>query len=284
MDASIASSCAIVNAGGGAWAFEEHAHRLARALWLEVRETAVDYLYLLAWDGPEPPPCREMFIRYEAILAASDKRRLAELFERHSVAVPRTYVLESEAQVRRLAEREPDTEWVLKWPTGCGASGHRLLRSDVPIPRDWPQPYLLQEFVRMESPEVYRLYCVAGETFGWNVRRFPPGGRSSPWVAHAQGARYENAGPAPEEAEHEARRALSAAGLLSSFGCADLLRDSRGKWLVLEVNTDGVFNHVDRDIRIAGLPEEIDRRLAEAFWTRVGHRPWGDAAWKPRPG
>jgi hypothetical protein len=38
---------------------------------------------------------------------------------------------------------------------------------------------------------------------------------------------------------------------------------------VLEVNTDGLFNHVDRDISVGNIAEEIDQRLAVAFWAWV---------------
>jgi hypothetical protein len=141
---------------------------------------------------------------------------------------------------------------------------------------------VVQEFLRLETPEVYRLYGIGGETFGWNVRRFPAEVKPSPWVAHARGARYADAGPAPVEAEQQARSALAAAGLLASFGCVDLLRTEQGRWVVLEVGTDGMFNHVDRDLGLPALEEEIDRRLAEAFWARIGVRPWGTGSWKRR--
>jgi hypothetical protein len=42
-----------------------------------------------------------------------------------------------------------------------------------------------------------------------------------------------------------------------------------GRWLVLEVNTDGIFNYVDRNISVPGIAEAIDRRLAKAFWAWV---------------
>lgn len=276
-------SCAILNSGSGAWAFEEHAVRLSRAFWLDVRSTPADFVYLLAWDGPEPPSC-ETFIPYESVLIASDKRVQAESFETAGVATPRTLLLDTSEEVQRLLRAEPGKEWVLKYPIGCGASGHYLLKPDAPMRSDWPRPYVVQEFIRLESPEVYRLYGVAGETFGWNARRFPPGVKPSPWIAHARGARYADAGAVPAEAEELAREALRATGLFSSFGCVDLLRAENGRWLVLEVGTDGVFNHVDRDLGMPELETEIERRLAEAFWDRAGPRPWGIEEWKPRPG
>jgi glutathione synthase/RimK-type ligase-like ATP-grasp enzyme len=261
---------AILNAGDGAWVFEEHAQRLSHAMNIGISTSPADYNYLLGWERAEAPSGKT-FIPFESILLVSDKRRLAAVFSEHQVATPRTYLLESEAEVHQLVQGEAQHQWVLKWPIGCGASGHRLQEAGAPIPQDWPRPYVLQQFIRLEVPEVYRLYAVAGDTFGWNVRRFPPGVKTSPFVAHARGARYEEVGDVPPEAEFEAHKALSVTGLLNSFGCADLMRSVEGQWLVLEVNTDGVFNHVDRDISISNIAEEIDKRLARAFWV------WADS-------
>ncbi len=261
-------SCAILNTGQGAWAFEEQGQRLAKIMQLEVHSSPAQYNYLLGWESTEPPSGK-MFIPYQSILLASDKRRMAEVFQKHGVAIPRTYLLDSLEDVQRVVDLEADSRWILKWPTGCGASGHRFIGADEPIPGEWPRPYLLQEFIDLENPEVYRLYGIAGETFGWNVRRFPKGAKSSPWVAHAQGACYESVGTAPAEAEHQARKALAATGLLDCFGCADLLYSRDGRWLVLEVNTDGIFNYVDRDISVPGIAQAIDHRLAKAFWAWV---------------
>lgn len=90
--------------------------------------------------------------------------------------------------------------------------------------------------------------------------------RALPWVAHARGARYAHAGEPPTPALEAARRALAAAGLLDSFGCADLLRKPTGEWVVLEVGTDGLFNHVDRELDDAELERELNVRIANAFW------------------
>jgi hypothetical protein len=91
------------------------------------------------------------------------------------------------------------------------------------------------------------------------------------------------AGDPPSGAVAAARAALDAVGLLASFGCADLLRRPTGEWVVLEVGTDGMFNHVDRELGLPELEREIQRRIAEAFWSRVGDwRPWG-STWHPQP-
>jgi glutathione synthase/RimK-type ligase-like ATP-grasp enzyme len=136
-------------------------------------------------------------------------------------------------------------------------------------PRDWPKPYVVQEFIKMESPEVYRTYCAGGELFGWVARRFPEGHKTSPWVAHAKGAHYVILNDPPQEVEPIAKATLQSTGLWSSFGCVDFLKRPSGEWLVLEVNTDGPFNHVDRDVGDSVLEAEMDRRVAQAFWAKA---------------
>jgi hypothetical protein len=277
MEAAVKRRETILNAGIGEWAFEEHARRLSRVMALPVSSTPAEFNYLLGWDAPEPPD-GATFVPLDALLVASDKRRMAEVFQQGKVAVPRTYVLETPDEVRRLVSLESGTDWVLKWPVGCGAAGHRLIEPDAASPEGWPRPYLVQEFIRLPRPEVYRLYGVRGELFGWNVRRFPPGTPPSPWVAHARGARYEAAGPVPAKAEEQAGRALVAAGLAGSFGCVDLLPSPDGRWLVLEVGTDGLYSYVDREIGLPGAAEELDRRIAEGFreWAAVIRHPAED--------
>jgi len=118
----------------------------------------------------------------------------------------------------------------------------------------------------MEKPEVYRTYCAAGELFGWVVRRYPEGVKSSPWVAHARGACYACLGEPPVAAMATARSALAAANLINSFGCVDLLCRPEGEWLALEVGTDGLFNHVDRDLGNLAMENQLNQQVAKAFW------------------
>ena len=132
----------------------------------------------------------------------------------------------------------------------------------------------------LDPPEVYRTYAAGGRVFGWNVRRFPPGREASPWVAHATGAAYTDLGAPPHDVAAIAAQALEACGVLASFGCVDLLPGPDG-WVVLEVGTDGMANHVDRDVG-EPLATELDRRVAEAFWATIGPAPWGDE-WRYRP-
>lgn len=275
------SSCAILNSGGGSWAFEEHAARLSKALWITISSMPADHNYLLGWEERNPP-AGSLFIPWEAIQVAADKRLQADRFEQARVPTPKTYLFERISDVSHLVSRESSKEWVLKFPISCGGSGHHLLEANSLVNEDWPRPYVVQEFIRMPHPEVYRLYCVAGSLLGWNSRRFPAGVKPSPWVAHARGARYVHHEEPPAEATDVALQALNAAGLLESFGAVDLVQGG-GKWLALEVGTDGVFNHVDRDLDNPSLEEELNRKLAEAFWATFDFHPWGDYGWRSMP-
>ena len=266
-------SYCVLNGGGGAWAFSALAQQLSDALGIDISETPRQFNYLLAVDGRDPSTCGELFIPIQGIHDAADKRRLAEVFAAHRVPTPDTRLIGSLAEAEKILTDEPDREWCIKFPTGCGASGHRRLVAGMVLPKSWPFPLVVQEFVPLNPPEVYRTYAAGGEMFGWVVRRFPVGVEASPWVAHARGARYEAVGEAPPAATLAARLALESVGLLDSFGCVDLLRRTTGEWVVLEVGTDGMFNHVDRELGLPDLEREIQRRVAAAFWRRFGPHP-----------
>ena len=281
-------SCAILNKSPVGWAFEELAQKLSYVLWVDVSEEPADYNYVLGWEENDIDSCGKMFIPFEGIKLASDKRLLARIFADSDVRTPKTLICEDREELReaillhRRFENDSNCEWCLKWPLSCGATGHRIITSSSDIPKNWPKPFLLQKFIRQLDPAVYRLYCANGELFGWNARKFPDGVKKSPWVAHARGARYVEAGNAPILALMEAKKALAATNLLGSFGCVDLMTDSDGSWVVLEVGTDGVFNYVDRELGNLDWEWEIKRRVAESFWSSFDKKPWGEGAWRPR--
>lgn len=260
-----ASDCCILNGARGAWAFEPLALQLAAAIGIEISTEPRRFNYVLNMEPLEPARIEASFIPLPSIELAADKRLLAQCFAAHHVPRPRTVLLETFAEVQDFLAQESKIEWCLKFPTGCGANGHRRLHPGDPEPAKWPRPFIVQEFIRMESPAVYRLYAAGGELFGWIVRRYA-GGAGSPWVAHARGAQYATLGEAPPEAVEVARQALTATGLLDSFGCVDLLPAPDGRWLALEVGTDGLYNHVDREIDDPALLTEIHTRIARAFW------------------
>jgi hypothetical protein len=276
-------SCCVVNGGGGAWAFASLAEQLGNALWIDVSERPRRYNYLLIMDEFDAFALGESFIPFRSMELAADKRLLAKAFSAGSVPTPETRLVDTLEEAEQILLERPNSAWCLKYPTSCGASGHRMLTPGMKLPKDWPVPLIVQEFVRLERPEVFRLYGAGGRVFGWVARRFASGVKPSPWVAHARGARYELAGEAPAEAVAAGVSALKAVGLLDSFGCVDLLRRPTGEFVVLEVGTDGMFNHVDRELNSPELEREILRRIAESFWARVGWQPWGSGAWFPRP-
>ncbi len=258
--------CCVLNSGSGGWGFEPLALQLSSALGIEVASKPRRFNYLLHVEDTGQPVNFDVFIPLKAIRLASDKRLLATEFFRHCVPTPVTHVLENFDAVLRFVRERADSEWCLKYPTSCGASGHRLVTEGSAEPPNWPRPFIVQEFIRLERPEVYRTYCAGGELFGWVARRFPEGAQPSPWVAHARGARYVRLDEPPATALEAARCALRAVGLWDSFGCADLLRKPGGEWVILEVGTDGLFNHVDRDLGDQGLEQELHHRVAVAFW------------------
>ena len=116
---------------------------------------------------------------------------------------------------------------------------------------------------------VYRIYCAGRNLFGWNVRKFPPQQKKQPWVAHAQGAIYEVLNKATDKVIEIATKTFQATYLYGSFGCADFIQDNNGNWLVLEVGTDGIFNHVDRNIGNSSLEQEINHNIARAFYSNI---------------
>jgi hypothetical protein len=257
----------VLNAGSGAWAFEPLAARLSSSLGIEVSDKPRGFNYLLHVENGAQPAEFNVFIPIESVRLASDKRLLTAAFLEHRVPMPLTCLLNTFDEVRDFIREHSSNEWCLKYPTSCGANGHMLITEADVEPFNWPLPFIVQEFVRLKRPEVYRIFCAAGDLFGWVARRFPEGARLSPWVAHARGARYVRLGEPPASALAVARCALVAAGLSDSFGCVDLLGKPTGEWVALEVGTDGLFNHVDRDLGDPDLELELDQRVAKAFWS-----------------
>jgi hypothetical protein len=264
--------CCILNGGNGSWAFGPLASRLSSYLGVDISEEPRHFNYLLHIEQNRRDIAFDSFIPIESIHLASDKRLLAKLFLEKAVQTPQTILCDTFCEVMTVVHDNFSLEWCIKYPTSCGANGHRLLTKTSDEPRNWPRPFVVQEFIRLDRPEVYRIYYASGQLFGWVARRFPEGStKTSSWVAHAQGARYVILNDPPSESLVVAKTALDAAGLLNSFGCVDLLRRPTGEWLVLEVGTDGLFNHVDRDLGDPDLEHEIDKRITRAFWKAAGN-------------
>lgn len=271
----LTQDCCILNAGNGAWAFEPLAQKLSSSLGIEVSITPRAFNYLLHIEDFGQPLVFPTFISVDSVRLASDKRLLTRVFSER-VPTPKTTLFDSFSEVLEFVRNHPESEWCLKYPTSCGGHGHRLLTRESAIPVNWPQPFVVQEFIRLERPQVFRTFCAGGEIFGWVVRQYPEGSEASPWVAHARGARYSVLGDPPEEACDAARKALVATGLFDSFGCADLIQNLDGSWLILEVGTDGIFNHVDREIGDETFQKNLQERITKAFWNSAEKQHGGN--------
>ena len=200
----------------------------------------------------------------KGIKLASDKRLLAKVFKENNIPVPETHLLDNYREVVKFIDSNFN-QWCIKYPVGCGASGHRIINSITDIPQDWLTPYVVQKFIHLDKPMVYRVYCAGQKIFGWNVRKFPEEIKKQPWVAHALGAVYEVLDNIPDKVIDIATNTFKATHLFYSFGCADFIQDNLGNWLVLEVGTDGLFNHVDRHIGNVSLEIEIAENICFAF-------------------
>lgn len=223
--------------------------------------------YVLGAALQDLPEKNAQFVDVDTIQLASDKRLLASTFAAAHVPTPITELIGNLDDARAFVRARPHWEWCLKYPTGTGAAGHRLFTVDSEVPRGWPTPYVVQEFIRLAEPEVYRTYAAAGEVFGWLLRRYDRGD-GSPWVAHARGARWHCLPGPPVTAARAATAALEATNLLQTFGCVDLLQRSDGSWVVLEVGTDGLFTHVDRDLGDSAFEAELLERVCDSFSRR----------------
>ena len=259
----------ILNEGENAWLFGDLAKNLSRVLEIEIVKSPSDINYVLSWgnenwDKSRINSCRRMFIPHKSIKIASDKRILTRLFKKNKIPSPRTYLCER-YEVDSILEKQSKRVWCVKWPFGCGASGHKIIKTSADIKSSWPTPIILQEFISLEKPIVYRMYCAGRRLFGWNKREFDEQTKQSPWVAHARGARYVALDHPNQKVLDLCEYTFRVTGLYESFGCIDLLQDRKGDWLVLETGTDGIFNYVDRDIGISEIEKKIDLYIADAF-------------------
>ncbi len=268
----------ILNMGPAAWLFEEYASRLARHLGIDISTEPRTCNYVLGLDEASATSVlskHHSFIPHSGIIAASDKRILAECFQKYGVTTPETHLVPDKAALDRflLDRATQDKEWCLKYPLSCGASGHCLLDPNgYRLPNDCPLPYVVQEFIRLEKPKVYRTYGFGGVIEGFNVRYFPSNIAPTPWVAHAKGAVYEHFDTVPTGVSEIALAALQSAGLHTSYGAVDVLQRPNGEWVVLEVGTDGMFTHVDCSLGDTAREDQLLKRISEAFWNWCASR------------
>jgi carbamoylphosphate synthase large subunit len=198
----------ILNQSDGGWAFENLAQMLCRSLWIDISENVGNLNYVLCNDTKKTDANCNSFIPLDSIRIASDKREIEKKFKAAGVPRPQTFILESSQQVQLFLESHNSNAWILKYPTGCGGIHHRIIQYVDEIPEKWPEPFLIQEFIESIQPAVYRFYCVDGCLFGFNARKFSDPKISTPWVSHANGARYSYEETPSHEAIETAKAAL----------------------------------------------------------------------------
>ena len=126
-----AQDCCVLNSGNGAWAFEPIAIQLSSALGIDVSCEPRRFNYLLHVDDPDQLLGSAFFIPMQAVQLASDKRLLAAVFMAHGVPTPLTRLLDTFDEVRQFVREHSGSAWCLKYPTSCGASGHRPGRNPI---------------------------------------------------------------------------------------------------------------------------------------------------------
>jgi len=240
------------------WAFGHLAEKLSRYLQCPITNTPVGKCYVLS----EPEIPIDSYIPLNCINISSDKRLMESCFSNYNVARPATYILENEDEISKVLAS--GDEYLLKYPTSCGANGHYMVSLPFKSKKGWPKPYLLQKFIRVRAPKVYRLYCVSGLAVGSNVRKFD-GDTDKILVAHAQGAKYSFDESVDALGIKMGLQAINSVGLGKSFGVVDLVKDIHGNWLVLEIGTDGIYNIVDRDYSNEQFDALLHSKIAESF-------------------
>jgi hypothetical protein len=264
---SIRRHACILNTGPAAWLFGRYAQRLSQALEIDVSTEPRTFNYILGVsDNMSFEGEHHSFIPYHGIEIASDKRIQAKVFYDAEVQTPETYLLKTDEALESFLAHHPEKQWCLKYPLSCGAAGHHLISPGyTPYPY-WPLPYVVQEFIALKEPMVYRAYGYGGFIRHFTVRSIPPEKPHTPWVAHAQGAVYKHIDEIPSQVCSIALRALRAADLFHSYGVVDLLRDESGAWWVLEVGTDGICTHVDDEMNDPQQGVRHFANISTAFW------------------
>ena len=148
--------CVVLNAGFGAWAFQELATNLSELLNIEISDLPAKYNYVLSWEE-EDLDIAQSFIPFASIKLASDKRLQAQVFNQNSIPTPETHLIDTFQDVVNFINNSQG-QWCLKYSSGCGGAGHKLINRSEDIPQKWLQPYVVQRFIDLNEPKVYRIY------------------------------------------------------------------------------------------------------------------------------
>jgi RimK family alpha-L-glutamate ligase len=194
-----------------------------------------------------------------AIERCVDKSMTSLLLARAGLPTPATWVTESLDEASTILRREAGRGWplVLKPLFGSQGRGLKLVAtpSDLPAPEETAGVYYLQRFVPTAAKgwRDWRLLVASGRPVAAMVRH------GVQWITNAhQGACCEAASPEPELA----RLAVAAARAVGAdYAGVDLMRDRRGRFLVLEVNSMPAWSALQKVSEIDVTQALVDRVL-----------------------
>lgn len=169
-----------------------------------------------------------------AIERSVDKGMTSFLLKLAGIATPATWVTESEAHARAVAMREiaAGRELVIKPLFGSQGVGLKRIRavSDLPPAAEYRGVFYLQRYIDCGEGNWhdFRVFVIGGQVAGAMIRR------GSGWINNvAQGGRCQ----AIEADSEMASLAVSAVAALDlDYGGVDMMRDTDGRLMVVEVN------------------------------------------------
>lgn len=220
----------------------------------------LDVLHALKLDGVP------VYNDGRAIERTVDKAMTSFLLARAGIPAAPTWVAETEREARAIVMRETASgrELVLKPLFGSQGAGLRRLAGvdELPPPEEYNGVYYLQRFVGPgpQGWHDWRVFVIDGTTRAAMIRR----GRS--WINNvSQGAICETVEPDAElcDLAQSACRALDI-----DYAGVDLIRDSDGQMLVVEVNGIPAWKGLQSVSRI-----DIAQHLVDDFLERRLPRP-----------
>jgi len=174
-----------------------------------------------------------VFNHGRAIERSVDKAMTSLLLHRAGIPTPPTWACESREQAQAVVDAETAAGQGLVVKPLFGSQGigvQRVVDRQLPAPEALRHAYYLQRFIDTSAAgwHDFRVFVIGREVVAAMIRR------GSDWISNvAQGARCESV---PAEGEL-ARLAVDAASALDmDYAGVDLIRDSDGRLLVVEVN------------------------------------------------
>ena len=198
-----------------------------------------------------------------SIELCDDKRRTTELLRRE-FQVPKTIcsplLFSNDPEFRKdFAKKSGELlgfPLVAKLAFGSLGQQVRLISTESELSvccEEWKdQPYLLQEYIESSKGKDLRIYVVKGEAVA-SMERYNPDDFRSNIGSGGKGTPVQP----PKEFEETAINACTLLGL--DFGGVDLLYGKHGEPVICEVNSNALFNELNKVCNVA-----IEKHIADA--------------------